>query len=377
MKIDEYHLRLEPEHGWVFPNTKLDRVNLIVGDSGAGKTRFLNTLSNFAKQATADSVSFSGDWTVVFTIGSKQYQWDLVVDENPKSEEKIVSREILSVKIAGVFQTILSRDGNSFTYGETKLPKLSRNMTSISLLKDEDDISSINAAFKRVQTRRFFTSELSENFAYYSLPTGVVEKHMSAKDLDLLLRDPIGFQNKIFILEQLFPQKYKDLLEFYKEVFPFVKEFSFQMLSDVSNAPKLPFRTRAFCFKEQSLDRWIPVNDISSGMQKVFLLALDVYLMPEGGIMLIDEYENSLGVNAINFFPDLLIDSDFECQFILSSHHPYLINRIPIDSWLVFHRKGVDVSIKSGKELKEKFGKSRQLYFTQLLNDPFYNEGIE
>ena len=64
-------------------------------------------------------------------------------------------------------------------------------------------------------------------------------------------------------------------------------------------------------------------------------------------------------------------------QFFITSHHPYIINNIPIENWLVFHRKGLQVKIKSGTELKEKFGKSKQKYFLQLVNDPFYKEGIE
>ena len=99
--------------------------------------------------------------------------------------------------------------------------------------------------------------------------------------------------------------------------------------------------------------------------------------MPDGGIMLIDEYENSLGINAINSFPELIMSSDYNCQFIMSSHHPYIINSIPIENWLVFHRRGLSVSIRSGKEFKAKFGKSKQQQFIQLINDPFYTQGIE
>ncbi len=31
MKLDEYHLRFETDNEWRFPNTKFNRVNLIVG----------------------------------------------------------------------------------------------------------------------------------------------------------------------------------------------------------------------------------------------------------------------------------------------------------------------------------------------------------
>ncbi len=36
-------------------------------------------------------------------------------------------------------------------------------------------------------------------------------------------------------------------------------------------------------------------------MQKVLLILTDVFILPEGGVYIIDEYENSLGLNAIDF----------------------------------------------------------------------------
>ena len=76
-------------------------------------------------------------------------------------------------------------------------------------------------------------------------------------------------------------------------------------------------------------------------MQKVFLLILDTILLQDAGILFIDEYENSLGISTINFFPDLIESTNQKCQFIITSHHPYIINRIPIESWKVFHRDGM------------------------------------
>ena len=46
-----------------------------------------------------------------------------------------------------------------------------------------------------------------------------------------------------------------------------------------------------------------------------------VILPEEGCVYLIDEYENSLGVNAINFFPSVLFEAASKSQFIITSHH--------------------------------------------------------
>jgi AAA15 family ATPase/GTPase len=107
-------------------------------------------------------------------------------------------------------------------------------------------------------------------------------------------------------------------------------------------------------------------------MQKVLLIVTDVLTLPKGSIYIIDEYENSLGTNAIDFLPQFLTDHGENGQFFITTHHPYLINSMPMRTWKVFRRQGGKVSIKSGEEFEEKYGKSKQRAFIQLINDPFY-----
>ena len=111
-------------------------------------------------------------------------------------------------------------------------------------------------------------------------------------------------------------------------------------------------------------------------MQKVLLIMADISMLPEGGIYLIDEYENSLGTNAIGFFPEFIQDIEKDIQIFITSHHPYLINEIPLQSWYVFHREGTHVNIRYGDEIAERYGKSKQQAFIQLINDPLFSRGV-
>ena len=61
----------------------------------------------------------------------------------------------------------------------------------------------------------------------------------------------------------------------------------------------------------------------------------------------------------------------------MSLNNPYIINSVPVENWHVFHRNGLSVKIKSGSDLKARFGKSKQDHFIQLINDPFFSDGIE
>ncbi len=114
------------------------------------------------------------------------------------------------------------------------------------------------------------------------------------------------------------------------------------------------------------------LHDLSSGMQKVLLIITDIITLPNNSIYIIDEYENSLGINAINFLPDFIISNGKDSQFITTSHHPYLINNIPVTDWQIFSRCGSTVTVKGGNELIGKYNKSKQDAFIQLMNDPAY-----
>ncbi len=133
-----------------------------------------------------------------------------------------------------------------------------------------------------------------------------------------------------------------------------------------------------FALREKYNNKWIPLNEFASGMKKVLLILSDIFILPEEGcVYMIDEYENSLGVNAINFFPSVLLEGTTESQFLITSHHPYIIGNVPVKDWIVLHRKENTVHVKQGAELEERFGKSKQKAFIQLINEPFYIEGVE
>ena len=99
----------------------------------------------------------------------------------------------------------------------------------------------------------------------------------------------------------------------------------------------------------------------------------ELYLSTEGTVILIDEFENSLGVNCIDVVTDLLIENR-ELQFIITSHHPYIINKIGMEHWKIVTRKGGIVTAKDVKEFN--LPKSRHQAFMQLMNLDAYREGI-
>ncbi len=91
----------------------------------------------------------------------------------------------------------------------------------------------------------------------------------------------------------------------------------------------------------------------------------ELYLSPEGSIILIDEFENILGVNCLNSVTDLILENP-RLQFIITSHHPYIINNIGNKYWKIVTRQGNTVKVKQPEELG--ISQSRHQGFIDLIN---------
>lgn len=378
MRIIDYLFSDPEETGWTISPIKFRRINLLVGDSGTGKSRLLNTISALANLILAEKAVGRALWKISFSLNDIVFEYELRTTANEAElNTSRVARELLVRKDKKSDVILIDRSESNFKYNGTELPKLSNTVTGINLLKEESDISPVFNGFKSVIARRFFGDELSRQFSFFAVPPEQLANIKKTNDLLRIAVAEIGFHNKVKLLSELFPEIYGQLIAIYKDAFPFVEEFKFFDISNIQSNMSFPFPASLFCFKENSVSKFISVHDISSGMQKLFLLILDVLLMRDGGVLLIDEYENSLGINAINFLPELINNINLDCQFILTSHHPYIINTIPIESWKVFHRDGVVVNVREGSEFKEKYQESSQENFIQLINDPYYVKGIK
>jgi hypothetical protein len=276
---------------------------------------------------------------------------------------------------------LIDRTPTKIVLNGAELPKLSSTASVLHTLREDPAVTPAYAGFKRVMRRRFFADALGEAGAIQEMPANIEDIVKKTRSLDHIWADPLSLSIRLSLLKQFFSDKYKVIIEHYRSIFPFIKSCDIQdlgQLKDRGLSVQMPGRVvPIFTINESKVPKAIPFQHMSSGMQKVLLIITDVVTLPGGAIYLIDEYENSLGINAINFLPSFLDEQRGDNQVVVTSHHPYLINAIPIDNWYVFNRIGTNVRIKRGTELAEKYGRSKQTLFNQLLNDPFYTEGVQ
>jgi len=163
------------------------------------------------------------------------------------------------------------------------------------------------------------------------------------------------------------------------DIFPFVIDLKIAPLKfsaddDVSPILKeIPF----IQIKENNVEDWIIQPQMSSGMHRTLMQLSELYLCPAGTLILIDEFENSLGVNCMDeLTTDLQTFPHRNLQFIITSHHPYIINQIDFKNWKLVTRTGSQVVVREASDIID-FKKSRQRAFMQLMQLEEFTDGVK
>ena len=327
----------------------------------------MNTFFNFANFVSKGNDFRSGKWEIKIKKDNDLYIWEFE-SERIEQGQIIIKKEILK-KVLENNESInlVVRNNDTFKFMDESLPKLSKEIPSVNILKEEEIIKPLYHVFSLLMRRRFHDDDLKFSSEIFPLSKKIIESFNKNNELLQLYSGNYPVQAKLYIMSQSFQDKYSVAIEYYKNIFPYIEDIKFELAESSAIIP-------IFFIKEKSVKKWIPFAELSSGMQKVLLIITDILCLPGECTYIIDEYENSLGINAIDFLPQFLIEFGGDNQFLITTHHPYLINNFPVEDWLIFNRKGSNVKIKKGIEYKEKFGKSKQTLFTQLVNDSFYNE---
>lgn len=367
MKIVDYEYT---SSDWNFQKVEFKSLNLIVGDSGSGKTRLLNTIFNLGSNVAQGKLSGPGERKLTLQIDDDKYYWEMATE---------LEKDVFAVKSERLYKNntlFLNREENEFTFDGKAMPKLQRNQLAISLLREEELIKPLFDGFSKILRRRFFSDETEKNAGNYLANERFISKMKESKDLYELYKADFPLNLRLFILSKTFPHIYKKIIDLFKDSFGFIDAIEIKNSGDLPNF-EMVGSGPVFCIKERSVEKFIRLDEMSSGIQKTLLILTDLCALPDGAIYLIDEYENSLGVGAINALPNALLAEEFNIQLFVTSHHPYIISKFPVENWYVAHRKGSNVRFTYGSELVERYNLSKQDKYFQLLNDPNYSEGIE
>ena len=362
----------------------LKDLTLLVGASGVGKTEILHVIRSIKE--IAEGEPFNGvSWNISFSIDENHYIWEGEFDNWGKGEffngllgmfvngtSDIPQRKptVIYEKIVLNDEILLERAGTDLTFKGRKSPVPIKAEQSVLSLIPDPLIKKAENEFKKI-----IYSDYSHS-AYGSeqmpdIPIAKLKKYDNINDLRDSGESLIA---KLFWVYRNTPDIFNDIKEDFISIFPEVVDLKIDVLEVFGDAEvSIRLKTTPFLqFKEKEMKDWASVMTMSAGMYRTLTHIMELYLSPEGTIILIDEFENSLGVNCIDELTTIMKGAVGRIQFILTSHHPYIINNIHYKNWKIVTRNGGKVSTQDADDF---MGKSKHEAFIQLINHPSYKTG--
>jgi|SRR6476661_877673 len=359
---------------WRFEPIYFSNLALLVGISGVGKTQILKGILGLREIANGASLNGLA-WDITFTtVKNVEYRWQGEFETKKnfsmisnEIEEEINKFRIVREHLFKEENVIIERTRNDIIFKGNKTPKLSPFQSVVEILNQEEDISPVQQGFNKI----IYSDNSRSSNGIYAIPIRVLSIIKDNIALEDIQASNMPILLKLALIARHYSEIFNKIKSKFIEIFHQVEDVKIEAIENNENPsfPNFPIQ-----IKETGINDWIFQNNISSGMLKTLILISEMYLSPEGTVILIDEFENSLGVNCIDVVTDLLWENR-NIQFILTSHHPYIINNISMEYWKIVTRKGGVVTVTDAKDLN--LGKSRHQAFTQLINLEEYNEGIK
>ena len=383
MKINSFKFKNNSQN-WHLENTYFDNLNLLVGASGVGKTRILKALYLICNVAQGEiQILENVEWSIDFSHLGQKYRWELkalnsteTTFSSEQNQSEIVEEKLIKFAENNEPIEILHRTKTESTLNQNQIPKLKRTESAIALLAEEESIAPIADAFKRfIFNETLQNVEISVGFDPSSLILSPslnaqlksinTDRNAYTKALETFKETSIHFATilKAYYLKKYFPQIFDEIKEAYIEIFPSVKHIRITVNKQSDKNYNLLLE-----IQEHGSENWIPQYRISSGMYVTLTYLIEITTAPEGSVFVVDEFENSLGINCMPQLTDFILDKSPNLQFILTSHHPYIINNIPWKTWQLVSRTNGTIRTRKAVDIPELNTASSLDKFTQLIN---------
>jgi len=369
---------------WKLEFIEFNPLTLLVGVSGVGKTQILKALLKL--KGISEGKSLNGiKWEIKFiTSLGHDCKWsgefenqgfipeffNNPFDDDDEKDKPLVKAERLLIDN----ELVIDRTKDGIIFNGEKTVKLSLQESVIFLLKEEDQIKDVYESFKKI----LFEDNVGNGsiFRNMSFDDEIESKAKKYKSLKSIQNSDEDISTKLCLLYKNQKKSFHAIAAAFIDIFPNVEDVKIEPIS--TGQKRLAFFIRNYPLiqiREKNVSNWVNQLKMSSGMIRALMHIAKLHLCADDTVILIDEFENSLGINCINQITRSIVDSERNLQFIITSHHPYIINDVGFEHWKIVTRKGGVVNATDAEQFG--IGKSKHQAFTQLANLQAYSEGIE
>jgi len=323
-----------------------DDITLLVGLSGAGKSQILDAII-FSLGIALNRVNLYKEFSAKlnFTINEgKEYEWSYVIK---KSNDEFISvdEEIDDEEYEFYFEQLLLnnkpiflREGEKISLlGFEKFPTPKKYESLLSQYNGEDKYKEIISDFKKIcpLNMEIAVKGAMEKDSFLRFKKKINEIISRSNDEDFSSFNNLPTICKLYIAKKYFyDTKYVSIYNYVKELFPEISDINVE--EDIFQEV---YVTSIDVYNKKLLQ-----SDISNGMLKTIYYIIELVASKPNSVILIDEFENGLGVNCIDALSELLLTERSDLQFIITSHHPKIIRQIVPCKWRIIERETSTIS---------------------------------
>lgn len=343
-------------------------VTLLVGLSGVGKTQILNAIEyslNLALDKDKDKIVQLRPYKVGMglLIEGEEYEWFYQIDKSNDDEliiEEENKYEFSYEKLIRNNEVIFERKNMDVkVLGYDKVPQPKRNESLILQYSDDKKFEKLIMGIRKLYSVEIELAVRggirSESFIRLkSKVTDALNESKESTDFRMFSHLPVAM--KLYIVKNYY-------VDIYVKIFDAVKEL-FMEIEDLDAEEDREREIYLVTIKVYG--KKLFQQDISNGMLKTIYYIVELFTMSEDSLVLIDEFENGLGVNCIDILSELMLSERNDLQFIITSHHPKIINAIDKDKWRIIDREGSIV--KNSSSLSYGIGNSQHDAYFNLIN---------
>ncbi len=370
------------ETGWKIENVQFGELNLLVGASGVGKTMILKAIM-VLKELINHKPNRAIKWNIRFEYmpnheflwgGQTQLSYSTLHDGYFEEEYfKHFGKESIERNREGV----ITHNGNTIRH-------LNQSISVLNLIEGYGSLLA-RAGFRQLRLIDSSVIRYFEKVPVHRLDS-LMEAYYKSRNTDRnFTEDPLqahkafydimneGAIAMLYYMQKKEQEVFKEVKQELNSIFPNINDVI--VTNEIRDQSQDKGKYFKLYFKESEVNKWIPAENTSSGVLKTLLILSGIYGGERGSVLLIDEVENSLGVNCINQLISSLVMSDQDFQFIMTSHHPYVMNHISHSNWKLVTRKDNEVNVQDVDELID-FDKSKQESFIQLVQLEQFHTGV-
>lgn len=351
-----------------------DDITLLVGLSGAGKTQILDAIE-FSLMLALDKVKIMLPYKVCIgiEINNQIYEWSYALKKDENNSDLIFENAeeyiFISEKLSRNKQIIFTREKDCIQVdGFVRVPTPKKNKSLIYQYSDDLEFDELVSELKKLYNidNDFAIRRYMRRDTVNTLKINISKALQTNSKTNFKIFSHLPSPLKLYIAKNYYNELYEQILYSVQEIFAEIRDID--IVEDHNRD--------CYCVQINVYGQKIHQKNISNGMLKTIFLIVDLYTASDNSLIMIDEFENGLGINCIDSISEFIMEERHDVQFIITSHHPKIIGNIDYHSWKIIEREQNIVKNFDCNDPRYDLGGNRHDAYYNLINKWAFEDKI-